>query len=123
MLGRGPAKKVIIYFNEDTSSRHDFLSREILSLLLKEGVAGATLLRPEAGFGSHHRMHSAEGGLNTAHHMPLRIESIDTAQSVESLLPTLCDLVTDGLIEAHDTTILKIAVGDQPNDQPGRTVR
>ena len=43
--------------------------------------------------------------------MPLRIEFIDTEQNVEPLLPLLLELVTDGLIEAHDTVILKAAVG------------
>ena len=110
MLVPGLAKKVTIHLNEDTSSQGDFLSHEILSLLLKKGVAGATVLRPEAGFGSHHRMHTQAGGIDAAGHMPLRIEFIDTPQNVEGLLPLLRDLVTDGLIEAHDTTILKVAV-------------
>jgi PII-like signaling protein len=111
MLSPGRARKVIIHLNEDTGSRSDFLSREILSFLLQEGVAGATVLRPETGFGAHHRVHAREGGIDTARHMPLRIEFIETAQTVDRLMPALMDLVTDGLIEAHDTTILKLAVG------------
>jgi PII-like signaling protein len=107
----GPAKKVTIHLNEDTSSRSDYLSHEILSLLLKQGVAGATVLRPEAGFGSHHRIHTQEGGADTAQHMPLRIEFIDTEQNIAILLPLLRELVTDGLIEAQDTVILKAASG------------
>lgn len=111
VLTLGPAKKVTIHLNEDTSSQSDYLSREILSLLLKQGVAGATVLRPEAGFGSHHRMHTQEGGIDTAQHMPLRIEFIDTEQNIRTLLPLLQELVTDGLIEAQDTMVLKVAVG------------
>lgn len=111
MLQQGPAKKVTIHLNEDTSSRTDFLSREILSLLFDRGVAGATVMRPEAGFGSHHRLHSQEGGIDTAQHMPLRIEFIDTRENVHALLPALRELLTDGLIEAHDTVILKVAAG------------
>jgi uncharacterized protein len=111
VLTLGPAKKVTIHLNEDTSSQSDYLSREILSLLLKQGVAGATVLRPEAGFGSHHRMHTQDGGIDTAQHMPLRIEFIDTEQNIRTLLPLLQELVTDGLIEAQDTMVLKVAVG------------
>jgi uncharacterized protein len=111
VLAAGPAKKVTIHLNEDTSSQSDYLSREIISLLLKQGVAGATVLRPEAGFGSHHRIHTEEGGADTAQHMPLRIEFIDTEQNIRTLLPLLQELVTDGLIEAQDTVILKVAVG------------
>lgn len=111
MLTPGLAKKVTIHLNEDTSSRSDYLSREILSLLFKQGVAGATVLRPEAGFGSHHRIHTQEGGIDTNRHMPLRIEFIDTEQNVKILLPLLRELVTDGVIEAQDTMVLHAAVG------------
>ena len=53
MLSLGPAKKVTIYLNEDTSSTRDFLYREIFEFLLQQGVAGASLIRPDAGFGTH----------------------------------------------------------------------
>jgi uncharacterized protein len=111
VLVPGPAKKITIHLNEDTSSRSDYLSDEILSLLLKQGVAGATVLRPEAGVGSHHRIHTQDGGADTAQHMPLRIEFIDTEQNIATLLPLLEEILTDGLIEAQDTIILKAASG------------
>lgn len=111
MLVPGPSKKITIHLNEDTSSRRDYLSREILSLLLDQGVAGATVLRPEAGFGAHHRIHGQDGGIDTDRHMPLRIEFIDTGQRVDTLLPLLRELVTDGVIEAQDTVVLHAAVG------------
>ena len=111
MLSHGRAKKVTVHLNEDTSAQNDFLSHEIISMLLREGVAGATVLRPEAGFGTHHRIHTKEGGIDTAHHMPLRIEFVESPEKVEQILPSLMQLVTDGLIEAHDTVVLKNAVG------------
>ncbi len=111
MLVPGPAKKITIHLNEDTSSRTDYLSHEVLALLLRQGVAGATVLRPEAGFGVHHRVHTQEGGIDTNQHMPLRIEFIDTEQNINALLPLLRELVTDGLIEAQDTMVLLAAVG------------
>jgi uncharacterized protein len=111
VLAPGPAKKITIHFNDDTSSRTDFLSREILALLLRRGVAGATVLRPEAGFGSHHQVHTHEGGIDASPHVPLRIEFIDTDQNVQALLPALRELVTDGVIESQDTVILKAAAG------------
>ena len=111
MLDLGPAKKVTIHLNEDTSAKKDFLSREIIAFLLQRGVAGATVMRPESGFGSHHRVHSDKGGIDYAEHMPLRIEFIDTERNIQALLPLLQELVTDGLIEAQDTVILKAAAG------------
>ena len=109
VLAPGPAKKITIHLNEDTSSRTDFLSHEVVALLLRQGVAGATVSRPEAGFGSHHRVHAQAGGIDASPHVPVRIEFIDTAQNIDSLMPALCELVTDGVIESQDTVILKAA--------------
>ena len=47
MLSPGLAKKITIHLNEDTSSQHDFLYREIFSFLHERGVAGATMLRQQ----------------------------------------------------------------------------
>ena len=116
MLAPGPAKKVTIHLNVDTSSHDDFLSNEILSLLFNHGVAGATVTRPEAGFGSHHRMHRPSGGIDTDRHMPIRIEFIESEANFETFLPKLESLLTDGVIEAHDTTIFKAAMSDEPKD-------
>jgi uncharacterized protein len=113
MLAAGVAKKVTIHLNEDTTARHDFLYSEIFALLRERGVAGATLIRPAAGFGSHHRMHSIEGDLAEKEHLPVRIEFIETKDVADALLPALCELITDGLIEAHETTVIKAAARDE----------
>jgi PII-like signaling protein len=120
VLAPGPAKKVTIHLNVDTSSRDDFLSKEILSLLFEHGVAGATVTRPEAGFGSHHRMHAPSGGIDTDQHMPIRIEFIDSESNIRAFLPLLEKLLIDGVIEAHDTTILKAAVAERTTDRNER---
>jgi PII-like signaling protein len=109
MLRPGLAKKVTIHLNEDTVSKSDFLYNEILSFLYERGVAGASMLRPAAGFGSHHRLHEAEHGHTGREHMPVRIEFIDSPERVADLLPDLCELLSDGLIEAHDTIVYKSA--------------
>ena len=75
LLRPGLAKKVTIHLNEDTASRRDFLYNEIFSFLYQRGVAGATLLRPDAGFGAHHRMHQSDHGRAAAEHMPIRSSS------------------------------------------------
>ena len=109
MLQPGPAKKITIHLNEDTIAHDDFLYREIFSYLLRRGVAGATLVRPVAGFGSHRRIHAADADGTASEHLPVRIEFIDDLQTVESLLEELRGLITDGVIEAQDTTILHAA--------------
>lgn len=117
-LALGEAKKVTIHLNDDTSSGHDFLYREIFTFLFDHGVAGATLLRPDAGFGSHHQAHAQHGDSAAGQHLPIRIEFIESPERVEALLPALCALVTDGLIEAHDTVILRSQAGSAAGPGP-----
>jgi uncharacterized protein len=108
MLALGPAKKVTIHLNADTSAQHDFLHREILSFLLDKGIEGATVLHPHAGFGSHRRLHTVDADGAAGDHLPVRIEFIESEQVLNELLQPLLDLVTDGLVEIQDTTVLKM---------------
>ncbi len=109
MLSPGPAKKVCIYVNEDT--RHNLvpLYEAILSFLLHEGVAGATAYNAMVGFGSHRVMHTTQVEL-LSEHLSIRIEFIEAPEKVDALLPALGEMVTDGLIEVQDTTVVKASL-------------
>ena len=113
MLAPGTAKKITIHPNEDTTARHDFLYKEIFAFLREHGVAGATLIRPAAGFGSHHRTHSTDGDAAEGEHLPVRVGLIESREAADRVLPALCNLTTDGLVEVQETVILKTAVRDE----------
>jgi PII-like signaling protein len=115
MLPVGPATKVTIYLNQDTSSAKGFLRDEILTLLRDReiGIGGATVLHPYAGFGSHGRLHKTDEGDVAGLHLPVVIFFIETVEKADSILPTLLDMVTDGLIEAHPTQILMSVAGKE----------
>ena len=113
MLTIGPALKVTIHVNADVSSRVNFLHEDILQFLLKRGVAGATLLRVQAGFGAHHRVHTQGAAGTEGEHLSVRIEFIENEKSVDAILPDLCELVSDGLIEVQSTKILKVTTGKE----------
>jgi PII-like signaling protein len=114
MLTKGPAKKVTIFINEDAPHRMTSLHDALMSFLLHKNVAGATATRAISGFGSHHALHTPRMEA-TAEHLPIRIEFIETAERVDELLPTLYEMVTDGLIEVQDTTVVKLG---RPSTQP-----
>src|SRR5437868_583625 len=113
MLTKGAAKKVTIYVNEDARYHHGSLYESILYFLLHKGVAGATATRAMAGFGAHHVMHTPNIEA-LAEHLPIRIEFVETSERVDELLPTLYDMVADGLIDVQDTTVVKIAMKERP---------
>jgi PII-like signaling protein len=108
MLAKGAAKKVTIYLNEDTQHHLAPLYESILTFLMHKGVAGATATRALAGFGAHRMLHTPKIEL-LAEHLPIRVEFIEAAEKVDELLPRLYDMVTDGLIEVQETTVVKIA--------------
>src|SRR5580693_6877682 len=112
MLSKGIAKKVTVYLNEDTQHHLTPLYESILSFLMHKGVSGATVTRAMAGFGAHQLMHTPKIEA-LAEHLPLKVEFIETAEKVDELLPTLYELVTDGVIEVQDTTVVKIANKEQ----------
>jgi PII-like signaling protein len=109
MLSAGPALKVTIYLNDDTDSGIGFLHEDVLALLLKRKISGATLFRPDAGFGGHQRLHTSGAGSTEGEHLPLMLIFIDSREKVEAILPELLPLITDGLVEMQPTQILRAA--------------
>jgi PII-like signaling protein len=108
MLTKGPARKVTIFVNETAQYHMQSLHDAILAFLMHKGVSGATATRAFAGFGSHQQLHTPQVE-ELAGDLPIRIEFIETAEKVEDVLPTLYDMVNDGLIEVQDTQVVKLA--------------
>jgi PII-like signaling protein len=106
MLTKGPAKKVTIFINEDTQHHMTALHDSIMTFLMHKGVSGATATRAFAGFGSHQLLHTTAMEA-LAEHLPVRIEFVDTPEKVDEVLPTLYEMVSDGLIEVQDTNVVK----------------
>jgi PII-like signaling protein len=84
-----------------------------LTFLLHKGIAGATATRASAGFGAHRVMHTPKIEV-LAEHLPIRIEFVESAEKVKEIMPTLYDMVSDGLIEVQDTQVVKIANKEHP---------
>jgi uncharacterized protein len=121
MLTPGPAQRVVIHLNEDAASEGDFLHLEIVSLLFSEGVSGATVLRGQSGFGSHHRIHTQGAPGSGGEHLPIRVEFLESAQTVDALMPKLIELVTDGVIEVQETTIVHIVQPSRGRQREGKS--
>jgi PII-like signaling protein len=112
MLTAGPGKKVGIYVAEDQKYHGSAAYTAILDFLFFRGVSGATVTRGIAGFGADHQMQTT-ALVDLAVHLPVKIEFVETAQKVEELLPKLQAMAGSGLIEMHDTTIVKPAEKEQ----------
>jgi PII-like signaling protein len=117
VLTAGPGKKVGIYVAEDQQFHGSAAYAAILDFLFFHGVAGATVTRGIAGFGSDHHLHT-DRLVDLATRLPVKIEFIETAEKVEELLPKLHTMTGTGLIEMHDTTIVKPAEKKQKHAAP-----
>jgi PII-like signaling protein len=113
MLQEGTARKVTIFINEDAQHHLGSLSGAILTFLLHKGVAGATATRAMAGFGAHRVLHTEKIEV-LAEHLPVRIEFIEAPGKLDEIMPTLYDMVTDGVIEVQDTRVVKAVASDRP---------
>jgi PII-like signaling protein len=106
MLKKGPAKKVTIFINEDARHHRAALHDSIMTFLMNKGVAGATATRAYSGFGAQQVLHTPKIEA-LAEHLPIRIEFVDSAEKANEVLPTLYEMVGDGLIEVQDTVVVK----------------
>ncbi|HEY6389081.1 MAG TPA: DUF190 domain-containing protein [Candidatus Acidoferrum sp.] len=106
MLKAGPAKKVSIYVGEDHKYHGQSVYSAILDFLFYRGISGANVVRGIAGFGADHHMHTTRIERLTEN-LPIKIEFIESPETVEELLPKLHEMVGTGLIEVQDTTVVK----------------
>lgn len=105
MLTSGKAVKVTIYLSDGAKHHGMPVYSSILDFLFKNGIAGATAIKGVAGFGAAHRIHSAHI-LEISDYLPIKIEFIETRESVDAILPELEKRAGGGLIEVAETTII-----------------
>jgi len=75
-------------------------------------LAGATVLRGPLGFGKHSRLHAAKL-LELSTDLPILIEIVDAEEKIEAFLPTVDELVTEGLVTLEAVRVLKYTAATQ----------
>ena len=105
MLNRKPAKKVSVYVGADVQHHGEPLYLAILNYLFEHGVAGATVTKGVAGFGSHHRMHTTRI-LEMSENLPVKVEFVEQTATLEGILPQLAEMASTGLVDVQDTSVV-----------------
>jgi PII-like signaling protein len=113
MIEKGPAKKVTIWVNEDTPHHKVKLWLAVFEYLQHKKVAGASVTRTQMSFGDRQLIHRADAAETPDY--AYRIEFVEKADRVDEVLPTLYDMVVDGLIEVQDTTVIKDVNRSKPS--------
>jgi PII-like signaling protein len=106
VLNTGPAKKVTVYVIEGKTYHGMACYAAILDYLFFRGISDATVTRGMAGFGTDHKMHTSRL-VDVSDQMPIKIEFIETPERVQEVLPKLAEIASHGLIEVHDTTVIR----------------
>jgi PII-like signaling protein len=75
-------------------------------------LAGATVLRGPMGFGRHSRVHTAKL-LELSTDLPIVIEIVDAEDKIDAFLPTVDELVTEGLVTLEAVRILRYVSPDR----------
>ncbi len=106
MVKSGPAKKLSIYIDETDKFHGRPLYEVLLDIFFKRKIAGASVFRGVAGYGSDGKMHTAKI-LELSTSLPVKIEVVDSEQVINDVLPDVSSLVDKGLIEISDTIVVK----------------
>ena len=108
-----PHEAVLLRIFIDESDRHGHqpLFEAIVLKAREAHLAGATVLRGPMGFGRHSRMHAAKL-LELSTDLPIVIEIVDAEDKVESFLPVVDELVTEGLVTLEAVRIVRYVSPD-----------
>jgi PII-like signaling protein len=102
----GPAKKLVVYIRETDKYQGVPAYEALIDWLKKHGVSGATATRAVGGFGAESSYHRPSA-LHLTENLPVRIEVVETASKISSILPFVYDMVGgNGLIEILDTQVV-----------------
>ncbi|MDQ3023561.1 MAG: DUF190 domain-containing protein [bacterium] len=97
-----------IFVSEDDSHNGKPLYTELVDMLRKEGIAGATVLRGVLGYGANSVLHTGDPfKLGTG--MPLCIEVVDSEDHLNRILPKLDAMVLEGLMTLERVRVIKYA--------------
>lgn len=94
-----------IHIGEGDKWQSKPLYQAIVELFRKENFSGVTVLRGIGGYGSTSRYHT-EKILRLSQDLPIVIETVETAERIESILPRLDEMVGGGLITLEKVQVL-----------------
>lgn len=97
---------VRIHIGETDRYKGKPLYKEILEILRKKGIAGATVLRGIAGYGKSTILHTASI-LDISADLPIVIEIVDKEDKIKEVLPYIDPLIENGLITMEKVRIIK----------------
>ena len=94
-----------IFVGESDKVGHRPLYEVIVLKAREAGLAGTTVLRGVMGFGKNSILHTSKI-LRLSEDLPMVIEIVDTLEKVEAFLPTISELIADGLVTLEKVKVV-----------------
>ena len=95
-----------IFIGESDTYKGKALYEQIVLRARELNLAGATVLKGLMGFGADSRIHTAKL-LRLSEDLPMIVEIVDTEEKLNTLLPFLDEVVTEGLITLEKVRVIK----------------
>jgi len=105
MITKGPAKKLTVYVDEAAKFEGKPVYEVLMDLFYKKKIAGVSAFRGIAGYGSDGVFHTSKM-LELSTSLPVKLEAVDSEETINSILPDLDRIVGKGLIEISDTNVI-----------------
>jgi len=102
---RGPATRLTIYVGESDTWHHKPLYTELVHRAHAAGLAGASVFRGIEGFGSSNTVHTSRL-LSLSEDLPVAVVVIDTPERIESFLPSVTEVVGEGLVTLDEVSVV-----------------
>jgi uncharacterized protein len=106
-----------IFIGESDRYENKRLYEAIIGKVRELGLAGATVLRGTEGFGAHSVVHRASL-LDMSSDLPVLVEIVDTEDQIQRLLPSLEEMVPEGMITMEHVMILLYREGSEAGSAP-----
>ena len=111
---QGHAKMLRIHFGEDDRWQERPLYEAIVERCRNWILPGATVYRGIEGFGASTLIRRSHP-LRFSSDCPIMVQVIDTEEKIQTLLPVLDEMVTEGLIAMSDVEVIKYVHQDTPS--------
>ena len=95
-----------IFVGESDKHGHHTLYEAIVLKAREMGLAGATVTRGVMGFGKHSIIHTAKI-LRLSQDLPMIVEIADSLENIERFLPTLDEMIKDGLVTLEKVRVIQ----------------
>jgi len=105
------AELLRIFIGESDKWKGRPLYEAIVLAAREQGLAGATVLKGQMGFGAHSRLHSAKI-LRLSEDLPIVIELVDKTERIEAFLPQLDGMIEEGMVTIEKVRVLAYRAGE-----------